>query len=109
MKDFIARRVVPTHYASRRLALVSLSAALMIAFGSLASAAQKHGQFGGQCAEGLAEGQHIATDCSVNWTAKDGKMYCFGNEAAKTKFLKNPQAQLAKARKFEVTSPNKSK
>ena len=43
-------------------------------------------QFGSQCAEGLAQGRHVMTNCSVSWTDKDGKVYCFGNDAAKKAF-----------------------
>ncbi|MFZ0007453.1 MAG: hypothetical protein WAK94_04350, partial [Steroidobacteraceae bacterium] len=34
-------------------------------------------QFGGQGVEALAQGRHVVTDCSVTWTDKDGKVYCF--------------------------------
>jgi YHS domain-containing protein len=61
-------------------------------------------QFGGQCAEGLAEGQHVVTDCAHNWTDKDGKMYCFSSEAAKSTFLANPVEKLQKAREFIAAS-----
>jgi hypothetical protein len=61
-------------------------------------------QFGGQCAEALAEGKHVATNCSVTWTDKDGKVYCFGSEAAKKTFLENPSANLEKARDFAAAS-----
>jgi len=27
-------------------------------------------QFGGQCAEALAEGQHVQTNCTVTWTTR---------------------------------------
>jgi len=57
-------------------------------------------EFGGQCTEGLAEGKHVLTDCSVNWKDKDGKVYCFSNEAAKATFLKNPAESLERARTF---------
>ena len=49
--------------------------------------------------EGLALGKDIKTDCSVNATL-DGKTYCFGNEAAKTLFMKDPQGNLAKAQAY---------
>jgi YHS domain-containing protein len=39
------------------------------------------------------------TDCSVN-AAYKGKTYCFGNEAAKEQFMKDPEANLAKAQKY---------
>ncbi|HEV7489868.1 MAG TPA: hypothetical protein VGO25_03620, partial [Rhodanobacteraceae bacterium] len=61
-------------------------------------------EFGGQCAEGLAEGKHVITDCSVNWTDKDGKVYCFSSDAAKTAFLKNPAESLERARAFVAAS-----
>ena len=57
-------------------------------------------QFGGQCVEGLAEGHHIITSCSVTWTDKDGKLYCFKSDAAKVSFLENPQQNLERARTF---------
>ena len=41
---------------------------------------------------GRAVGKEVKTDCSIN--AKiDGKTYCFGNEAAKTEFMKDPPAR----------------
>ncbi len=57
-------------------------------------------QFGGQSTEGLAQGRHVMTDCSVTWTDKDQKIYCFQNQAAKTEFLKSPQEILERARSF---------
>ena len=61
-------------------------------------------EFGGQCAEGLAVGRHVMTNCSVNWTDKDGKLYCFSNEAAKTEFLKDAPGNLERARTFIAAS-----
>jgi YHS domain-containing protein len=61
-------------------------------------------QFDGQCTEALAEGRHVATGCAVTWTDKDGKVYCFSSEPAKLTFLRNPQANLAKARDFMAAS-----
>ncbi len=57
------------------------------------------GQFNNMCAEGLALGKDIKTDCSVNATI-DGKTYCFGNEQAKTDFMKDPKGNLAKAQSY---------
>ncbi len=85
--------------------MVSLAALTVIGFGSIAHAAVANAQYGGQCAEAMAEGKHVSTDCSVNWTAKDGKEYCFGNAAAKAKFLKNPRAQIKKADAFAMAHP----
>jgi YHS domain-containing protein len=39
------------------------------------------------------------TDCSVSETYK-GKTYCFGNEQAKTDFMKDPDASIAKAEAY---------
>jgi YHS domain-containing protein len=61
-------------------------------------------QFGGECTEGLSQGQHVATNCAITWTDKDGKVYCFSSEGAKKAFLANPQANLEKARDFMAAS-----
>jgi YHS domain-containing protein len=58
------------------------------------------GEFDNSCAMGLAEGQTVKTDCSVNWTADDGKVYCFSTEASKEAFLKNPAENIQKAKEF---------
>jgi hypothetical protein len=57
-------------------------------------------EFGGECPEALSEGRHLMTDCMVTWTDKDGKLYCFSTEAAKTAFLQNPVEKLARAREL---------
>jgi YHS domain-containing protein len=61
-------------------------------------------QFGGECAQGLAEGKHVATDCKTTWTDKDGKTYCFSTEAAKKVFLENSAESLERARTFVAAS-----
>ena len=48
---------------------------------------------------GLALGKDIKTDCSVN-TVYNGKTYCFGNETAKSLFLKRPEEFLTQAQIF---------
>ena len=58
------------------------------------------GEFDNFCAEGLASGQLVKTDCSINWTAPDGKVYCFASETSKEAFLKNPTENIQKAREF---------
>lgn len=70
----------------------------------LAAGASAAPEFGGQCAEGLATGRHVMTDCSITWTDKDGKVYCFHDAAAKTEFLKDPQQNLERARSFVAAS-----
>jgi hypothetical protein len=61
-------------------------------------------EFGGQCVEGLATGRYVMTNCSVNWTDKDGKVYCFSNDVAKTEFLKDAPGNLERARSFIASS-----
>ena len=63
-------------------------------------AAAPKGEFDDSCAMGLASGQLVKTDCSVNWTAPDGKVYCFSSEDSKTAFLKNPDENIQKAKEF---------
>src|SRR5579862_1314619 len=87
------------------LALV-LSAALARAVAAPVDPAQA--QFGGQCAEGLAEGKHVVTDCSLTWSDKDGKTYCFSSEASKKSFLASPTANVQKARDFYAASSTES-
>jgi YHS domain-containing protein len=65
-----------------------------------------NGQFDDYCAMGLAEGQSVKTDCSINWTAEDGKVYCFSSEASKETFLKNPTENIQKAREFFIAKDN---
>lgn len=44
------------------------------------------------------------TNCSVRWSDRDGKVYCFSSEAAKQLFLKNPGENLERARDFIAAS-----
>src|SRR6476659_5041472 len=64
------------------------------------SAAPAKGEFDNSCAMGLADGQMVKTDCSVNWTAPDGKVYCFSSDKSKETFLKNAEANIKKAQDF---------
>jgi YHS domain-containing protein len=58
------------------------------------------GEFDNSCAMGFASGQVVKTDCSVNWTAPDGKVYCFSTAESKATFLKNPDENIQKAKEF---------
>lgn len=98
-------------FSSRRArgARLSFSLLILLALGVVAYAADApvspaSAEFGGQCAEGLAEGKHVMTDCSVTWKDKDGKVYCFANEAAKTAFLRNSTESIDRARTFLAAS-----
>ena len=65
------------------------------------------GEFGGQCAMGLALGIPFKTICDVTWKSEDGKTYCFSSEKSKTDFLKDTKQNLAKAQKFyKATTKN---
>jgi YHS domain-containing protein len=79
----------------RRYIVPVLACAMFFASGGAALAAVA-GEFGNYCAMGLANGQKKLTDCSISEKI-DGKTYCFGNNAAKTEFMKDPTANIAKA------------
>ena len=57
------------------------------------------GEYDNMCTMGLALGKDIPTDCSINATLQ-GNMYCFGNDEAKTVFMKDPEGNLAKAQAY---------
>lgn len=64
-----------------------------------ATARGAEGEYDNLCAAGLAYGQKVKTDCSINETI-DGKTYCFGNEVAKKVFMLDAENNLAKAEAF---------
>src|SRR5262249_25016093 len=57
------------------------------------NASPAKGEFSNECAMGLAAGQEVKTDCSVNWTARSKKA-----------FLKDPDENIQKAREFFLAS-----
>jgi hypothetical protein len=67
-----------------------------------------HGKFNDNCTMGLASGQIVKTDCSVNWTGPDGSVYCFSSESSKQAFLKDPSGNLQKAQEFFSTQQAKA-
>jgi len=76
----------------------ALAGALVLGLATATLAATK-GEFNNMCTEGLALGKDVQTDCSVNAIVK-GKTYCFGSEAAKAEFMKDPEGNLAKAQAY---------
>src|SRR3990172_648198 len=58
------------------------------------------GEFDNSCTMGLASGQEVKTDCEVNWTGEDGKIYCFSSPESREAFLKDPAGNIQKAREF---------
>ena len=76
---------------------VVIAASLLLALPTAAMAAT--GEFDNMCTQGLVLGKDVSTDCSIS-TVIDGKTYCFGNEAGKTEFMKDPKANLAKAQEY---------
>ena len=80
-----------------RITTPILAGALALGLATTAFAAT--GEFDNMCAMGLAKGTEVKTDCSIN-AAYEGKTYCFGNEEAKTLFMKDPEGNLAKANSF---------
>jgi YHS domain-containing protein len=75
----------------------ALAGAMLFGFTLAAWAAT--GEYDNLCTMGLALGKDIKTDCSVN-AMIDGKTYCFGNETAKTIFMKDAAGNLAKAQAY---------
>jgi YHS domain-containing protein len=77
--------------------LSALTGACLLGLATAAVAAT--GEYDNMCTMGLALGKEIKTDCSINATVQ-GKMYCFGNEEAKTLFMQDPAGNLAKAQTY---------
>ncbi len=69
------------------------------ALGLATAAMAATGEFDNMCSWGLANQKDVKTDCSVNTTIQ-GKTYCFSSDQAKADFMKNPDANLAKAESF---------
>ena len=77
-------------------ALLKFAMASAVVLGLSTGAFAATGEFDDMCALGVANGKEVKTDCSIN-TKIDGKTYCFGNNSAKEAFMKDPQANIAKA------------
>ena len=77
------------------------SAAIGTMMLATAAFAATTGEFDDMCAMGLTMGKEVKTDCSIN-AEIDGKTYCFGNEDAKTEFMKDPAGNLAKAQSHKM-------
>lgn len=87
--------------------ILGIIALIGVLSGAPISAIATEPEFGGQCAMGLAEGKRIKTDCKVNWTAPDGKLFCFGNEDSKSVFLKDPETNRRRAvEQFAIQDAN---
>ena len=82
-----------------RAYISSALACAMVLGLATATLAATEGEFNNMCTEGLALGKDVQTDCSVNAIIK-GKTYCFGSEAAKAEFMKDPEGNLAKAQTY---------
>ena len=81
-----------------------LGSALIPAMAADQSLTMTKGEFDNSGAMGLASGKMVKTDCSVNWKAPDGKVYCFSTEEAKTTFLKDPDENIQKAKEFFIVT-----
>jgi YHS domain-containing protein len=81
----------------RTYVISALTGAFALGLATTAFAAA--GQFDDMCSWGLANHKDVKTDCSVNATIK-GKTYCFSSPEAKANFMKDPDANLAKAESF---------
>lgn len=63
------------------------------------------GELGSNCTTSLSEGVVFKTDCKISEIYK-GKTYCFGSQASKEEFLKNPEDTISKAKMFYEKSAN---
>lgn len=54
------------------------------------------GEFGDQCTNSLSKGNFVQTNCEIN-VVYSGKTYCFGSEASKSSFMKEPDSTIMKA------------
>ena len=79
--------------------MIYLVPALASAFLFSTAAVAATGEYDNMCTMGLALEKKVETDCSIN-AEIGGKTYCFGNEEAKTLFMKDPEGNLAKADAF---------
>lgn len=93
-----------------RIMLFVLAIGWMSTLSPAARAEVSTGEFANSCAMGLARGEQIDTDCSINWKADDGKTYCFGSEQSRAAFLEDPAENIRKAAAFyaELASLPKS-
>jgi YHS domain-containing protein len=81
----------------RRYVTSALAGAFVLGVATAALAAT--GQFDNMCSWGLANHKDVQTDCSVSAPIK-GRTYCFSSTDAKANFMKDPDANLAKAEAF---------
>lgn len=61
------------------------------------SASAFAGEFGNECAWGLANSKHVKTECKVNAVREDGKTYCFSSDKAMEAFMKDVPGNIKKA------------
>ena len=57
------------------------------------------GEFGDLCAMAPVGGVKMQTDCSTN-AIYQGKTYCFGDDAARSDFMKKPGDNLERAQSY---------
>ena len=58
------------------------------------------GEFDNMCTQGLASGKDVKSGLLRSTRPLTGGGTCFGNEAAKTEFMKDPKGNLAKAQSY---------
>ena len=99
-------RKLPLRRGLGCLALIPWSAlaAACLAAEPPASQPAQSAEFAGQSVEDLAQGKHVATNCSVTWKGPDGKLYCFSDADSRARFLKDPTSTLERAREFAAAT-----
>jgi YHS domain-containing protein len=76
---------------------------LVSALGVLSPVSATEPEFGKQCALGMSLGNSVPTECSVTWTAQDGKTYCFSSAQSKSRFLSNADENVQRAQQHYQT------
>jgi YHS domain-containing protein len=82
-----------------RRTYVKAALAGAVLLGMATAALAVTGEYDNMCTMGLAMGKEVATDCSIN-AQIGGRTYCFGSQEAMAEFMKDPDANLAKAQAY---------
>ncbi len=82
---------------SRGYITSALAGALLLGLTTAALAVT--GEYDNMCTQGLASGKDVRPTAPSTRTM-EGKTYCFGSQAAKTEFMKDPKGNLAKAQSY---------
>ncbi len=84
--------------------ILSTGLLLVMASTPLAARAEPKAEFANHCAQGLAMGKMVETNCAINWVEPSSEeKYCFSSESMKAEWAKNPTENEKKARSAFAT------